>query len=82
MRLNSKNQVVIPKEIRRILGIKAGDKILFIPGDGIVYLLPQSTSRVDILKGITRRKLSSLKKLKGSLSGLPTVGFREKNDRI
>ena len=70
VRLNSKNQVVIPKEIRRTLGLQAGDEILFIARKGIVYLLPKTASRLKVLN------------LKGSLAGLPTVGFREKRDRL
>lgn len=57
VRLSSKNQVVIPKETRKFLGVGAGDEILFFSRRGIVYLLPKSGSWVSALRGTAHRKL-------------------------
>ncbi len=57
VKLSSKNQVVIPKESRRTLGVEAGDEILFVSRRGIVYLLPKSASWVRVLKGVAQGKL-------------------------
>ena len=37
-KVTTKGQVTIPIEIRRKLGINAGDKILFIEVDGKIYI--------------------------------------------
>ena len=38
-KVTSKGQVTIPVEIRRKLGIKNGDKVLFIEESGRVYMM-------------------------------------------
>ena len=37
-----KGQITIPKEIREKLGLKTGDKILFIEDSGRIYLMNSS----------------------------------------
>ena len=39
VKLSTKNQIVIPREIREALGVKAGDKLLAVPRRDIVILL-------------------------------------------
>ena len=41
-KVTSKGQITIPKEIREKLGIKTGDKILFIEDSGRIYLMNSS----------------------------------------
>ena len=41
-RITSKGQITIPVDIRRKLGVKAGDKVLFIEESGKVYILNSS----------------------------------------
>ena len=41
-KVTSKGQITIPKEIREKLGIKTGDKILFIEESGRIYLMNSS----------------------------------------
>ena len=41
-KVTSKGQVTIPVEIRRKLGIKNGDKVLFIEESGKVYMMNSS----------------------------------------
>lgn len=57
VKISSKNQVVIPREARETLGVKAGDEVIFVTRQGTVYVLPQRDSLVDALKGRARGKL-------------------------
>ena len=41
-KVTSKGQVTIPIEIRKKLGIKNGDKVLFIEESGIIYIMNSS----------------------------------------
>ena len=41
-KVTSKGQITIPKEIREKLGLKTGDKILFIEDSGRIYLMNSS----------------------------------------
>ena len=41
-KVTSKGQVTIPVEIRRKLGLKNGDKVLFIEEEGRVYIMNSS----------------------------------------
>lgn len=37
-RLSSKNQVTLPREVRRALGLKPGDRVAYELHDGVVHL--------------------------------------------
>lgn len=50
-KVTSKGQVTIPVEIRRKLGIKNGDKVLFIEESGRVYMM---NSSMDALREAQR----------------------------
>lgn len=50
-KVTSKGQVTIPVEIRRKLGIKNGDKVLFIEDGGWVYMM---NSSMDALREAQR----------------------------
>ena len=41
-KVTSKGQVTIPAEIRRKLGVKNGDKVLFLEEDGRIYIMNSS----------------------------------------
>lgn len=41
-KITSKGQITIPVDIRRKLGVKEGDKILFIEEEGKIYMLNSS----------------------------------------
>lgn len=56
-RMSSKHQVVIPKEMREALGIRAGDKIFFVSRNNVVYLLPKTRTLTSALKGLAGKKL-------------------------
>lgn len=50
-KVTSKGQVTIPIEIRKKLGIKNGDKILFMEDSGRIYMM---NSSMDALKEAQR----------------------------
>lgn len=56
-KISSKNQIVIPKEMREALGVKAGDEVFFVSRQGVVYVLPKRKSLVDALRGRAAGKL-------------------------
>ena len=64
--VSPKFQVVIPKEVRNQIAIKSGQRVTMVAKNGVIYIIPRV----------------SLKKLKGSIQRLPTLGFREKQDRL
>lgn len=49
--MTSKGQTTIPKQVREYLGVKAHDKLLYIPENGKVILTPVKGSFRD-LKGV------------------------------
>lgn len=63
--ISSKFQVVIPKDIRRKLGLKPSQKLLVMEKAGILYMVPQTP----------------LEDLKGSAEKASVTGYREKDDR-
>ena len=50
--VSSKFQVVIPRKARDVLGLKAGDKIIFDYRDGVVALLARPDDFVDFMRGL------------------------------
>jgi AbrB family looped-hinge helix DNA binding protein len=53
-KISSKNQVVIPSEARKALGVKAGDKVLFVVLGDRVVLLQKPKSYAAALRGLGR----------------------------
>ena len=64
--ISPKFQVVIPKEVRSQILVKAGQKVTMIAKNGVIHIVPQVP----------------LNKLRGALKGIPTTGFRDKKDRL
>lgn len=52
--LSSKNQVVIPREAREALGLKAGDKLLIVARSERVILLQKPKAHHAAIRGLTR----------------------------
>jgi AbrB family looped-hinge helix DNA binding protein len=52
VKLSTKNQIVIPREIREALGVKAGDKLLAVPRGDIVILLRRPKKYSQAITGI------------------------------
>ena len=50
--LSSKNQIVVPLEARKALGLKAGDKLLVVVRRDTVILLPKPRKYSRAIRGI------------------------------
>ena len=64
--ISTKYQVVIPKDVRKELSLKSGQKVICIAKEGIIHLIPD-------------RPLSSLR---GITKGISSKGLRDKKDRF
>ena len=51
-KLSSKNQIVIPREARNALGLKAGDHLLVVVRGDTVILLSKPSKYHEALRGI------------------------------
>ncbi len=61
--VSSKFQVVIPRKVRKQLGIKVGQKVQILPYNGRIEIIP----------------IESMKKARGFLKGIDTKVEREKD---
>jgi AbrB family looped-hinge helix DNA binding protein len=61
--ISPKFQVVIPKRVRRALGIRPGQKVQVIPYEGRIELVP----------------LKAIKRARGMLRGIDTAVERERD---
>ena len=61
--VSSKYQIVIPKKVRKQLGIKVGQKVQILPYNGRIEIIP----------------VESIKKARGFLKGIDTKIEREKD---
>jgi AbrB family looped-hinge helix DNA binding protein len=52
--ISGKNQIVIPKEAREALGVKAGDKLLVVVRNGQVIILQKPKSYQAAIRGLAR----------------------------
>ena len=57
--ISSKNQIVIPREAREALDLKAGDKVLVVVRGKRVLLLQKPVSHRAALRGIARNPYPS-----------------------
>lgn len=64
--VSSKYQIVIPKEVRREVPLKTGQKLAVVVKEGMITLVPD-------------RPLSSMR---GFLKGMAVGELREKRDRL
>jgi antitoxin PrlF len=62
-RITSKGQITVPREIRRVLGVRSGDKLLFeSDGQGIRVRPVRSESAFSKYRGIGNSKIPSGRK--------------------
>ena len=54
-KLSSKNQVVVPAVARQMLGVKAGDKVVWQVRKGKVELAPRDLSWTDYTAGLGKK---------------------------
>ena len=64
--ISSKYQVVIPKEVRRQLKLKSGQRLHIVVRGGTITLVPDYP----------------LEELRGRFKGMQTEGVREEGERI
>jgi AbrB family looped-hinge helix DNA binding protein len=55
--LSAKNQIVVPREARKALGVKAGDKLLVVVRGSSVIVLQKPASPHAALRGLGRGTL-------------------------
>ena len=53
-KLSSKNQIVVPKEVRSALGIKPGDKLILVVHGKSASLMPEPKDHMKAVKAIGR----------------------------
>jgi AbrB family looped-hinge helix DNA binding protein len=63
--VSTKFQVVIPREIRRDIGLKSGQIVQIVAKNGVITMVPDQP----------------LKSMKGYLKGMRSRALREKKDR-
>lgn len=63
--VSTKFQVVIPKEVRREVGLKSGQVLQIIAKGGVITMVPDQP----------------IDRMKGFLKGMKTARTREKRDR-
>jgi len=54
VKLSTKNQIVIARDIREALGIKAGDRLLVVPRGNTVILLRKPKKYSNAIAGMAR----------------------------
>lgn len=64
--VSPKYQVLIPREIRKHINVKSGQKLQMIIRDGIINLVPDRP----------------IKELRGFLKGMNTKNIRNEEDRV
>lgn len=52
VKVSNKNQIVVPAEARRALGIKPGDQLMVTIRDGGIWIFPRPISFADALVGL------------------------------
>ncbi len=66
VRVSSKFQIVIPREIREKLDLKPGEQIVMIEKAGVIHLIPQKPIR----------------QMRGFVKGGDTQNIRDEEDRF
>ena len=54
VKLSSKNQIVIPKEVREAMHIKANDELLVVVKNDVTIIIPKPKNYRDALSGMGR----------------------------
>lgn len=50
--VSTKYQVVIPKEVREVLGVQPGDRLLFLVDGDAVFVRPEPANYTAALRGL------------------------------
>ena len=54
VKVSTKNQIVIPREAREALSIKAGSRLLVVVRNGTVILMPKPKDYAKALRGLAK----------------------------
>ena len=54
-KLSSKNQIVVPREAREALGVRAGDKLILAVRGNTVVILPRPQSWTQATRGLANK---------------------------
>jgi len=54
VKVSSRNQIALPSEARKKLGIRPGDRLLVEVQDGVLVLIPQPEDYVATMAGLHR----------------------------
>ena len=54
VKVSSRNQIALPSEARKKLGIRPGDRLLVEVQDGVLMLIPQPDDYVAAMAGLHR----------------------------
>jgi len=65
-RISPKYQIVIPKDVRKTVNLKPGQRLMIYAKDNVIFLIPEI--------GVSQ--------LYGCCKGLDTKGIRDEEDRI
>jgi len=66
VKVSPKFQVVIPKEIRKHLKLKAGERLVIIEKGGSIHLIP----------------VGKMKEMRGFIKGISAKGIRDESERF
>ncbi len=58
-KLSSKNQIVLPKEARKAMGVKGGDELLVVVKDGLAIVMPKPKRYARALRGMGKETYPS-----------------------
>ena len=54
LKLNSKNQIVIPKEACQAMGVKGGDELLVVVKDVLMLVMPKPKRYAKAMQGLAK----------------------------
>lgn len=53
-KLSEKYQIVIPKEAREAMSVKAGDKLIVTTIRGVTFIIPKKKKVAEMLRGLSK----------------------------
>jgi len=66
VKVSSKYQIVIPRDIRERIELKSGQDVVIIEKDGVIHVIP----------------LKPIKEMRGFAKGIDTTNLRDEEDRF
>jgi AbrB family looped-hinge helix DNA binding protein len=66
VKVSSKYQIVIPRDVREKIELKPGQDVVIIEKDGVIHVIP----------------LKPMKEMRGFAKGIDTTNLRDEEDRF